>query len=42
MGEAYAMLNDRPNAIRAYEKAKSINPNHTEALEMLRALTPAR
>jgi polyisoprenoid-binding protein YceI len=39
LGEAYAMLNDRPNAIRAYEKAKAINPNHTEALEMLRALT---
>ena len=40
-GEAYATLGDRAAAIREYEKAQAINPNGTEAMEMLRALAPA-
>ncbi len=38
MGEAYATLGDRPRAIAAYEKAQALNPNGTEAKEMLRRL----
>lgn len=37
-GEAYAALGDRANAIKAYEKAQALNPNGTEAREMLRRL----
>ena len=37
-GEAHATLGDRAAAIREYEKAQSLNPNGTEAMEMLRRL----
>ena len=40
MGEAYAMLGDKANAIAAYEKSLAINPNGTETKEMLRRLKP--
>ena len=38
MGEAYAALGKRAEAIAAYQKAQAINPNATEAREMLRRL----
>lgn len=38
MGEAYAAKGDRARAIAAYEKAQALNPNGTEAKEMLRRL----
>ena len=37
-GEAYAALGKREEAIRMYEKALTISPEGTEALEMLRRL----
>jgi predicted Zn-dependent protease len=37
-GEAYAALGDRERAVKAYEKAHALNPNNTEAREMLRRL----
>lgn len=42
LGETYAALGDRDAAIREYEKAQSLNPNGTEAMEMLRRLRVAR
>ena len=42
LGEAYATLGDRASAIREYQKAQALNPNGTEAMEMLRALERRR
>jgi polyisoprenoid-binding protein YceI len=38
MGEAYAALGKRAEAIAAYQKAQALSPNGTEAKEMLRQL----
>jgi tetratricopeptide (TPR) repeat protein len=39
-GEAHAALGRRDEAIAMYEKAHSLNPEGTEAMEMLRRLKP--